>query len=425
MFSPSGPGRPGQPRADEANASAGLPRLPPWASSHRSPSASGRSPGCRSCFPRSCGWTGTCTGSPAAGSVLDIAGLPNLNLTVKGRKSGIERTTPLLCVPDGDTILIAGSYFGGPKMPLWVGNLRAAGWPRSSSSASVRGPGDRARGRGPRRGLADDAADLAQLREVRGAHRPGHPGLPAGAGHLGPSYRRPCSTASIPPPGSRSPTSATSTCSPTASGSTAWSSPRTGCAWLWSGWAGWTGTPGAGVHRRPRRPGRAGRLRAAARAGRAGRGRDGRPGRLGHRQPRRAGAVRPRALRHRRRRPPGPGPRRRRAADGRARHQRPRLPPRRAAARAARLAPRRALHPAEHGTLLAMHHPPIPVPTMEPAAIIELLDQDRLAAVIEGTDVRQVLGGHFHYTSSAPSPASRSRWPRPAATPRTPPRWSG
>jgi len=60
-------------------------------------------------------------------TVLDIAGLPNLNLTVRGRKSGVERTTPLLCVPDGDTILIAGSYFGGPKMPLWVGNLRAAG----------------------------------------------------------------------------------------------------------------------------------------------------------------------------------------------------------------------------------------------------------------------------------------------------------
>ena len=60
-------------------------------------------------------------------TVLDIAGLPGLNLTVKGKKSGIERTTPLLCVPDGDTILIAGSYFGGPKMPLWVGNLRAAG----------------------------------------------------------------------------------------------------------------------------------------------------------------------------------------------------------------------------------------------------------------------------------------------------------
>jgi deazaflavin-dependent oxidoreductase (nitroreductase family) len=60
-------------------------------------------------------------------TILDIAGLPNLNLTVRGRKSGVDRTTPLLCVPDGDTLLIAGSYFGGPTTPLWVGNLRAAG----------------------------------------------------------------------------------------------------------------------------------------------------------------------------------------------------------------------------------------------------------------------------------------------------------
>ena len=55
--------------------------------------------------------------------------------------------------------------------------------------------------------------------------------------------------------------------------------------------------------------------------------------------------------------------------------------------------------PAEHGTILAMHHAPIPVPTLEPAAIIELLDQDRLAETIAGSDVRQILGGHFHYTS--------------------------
>jgi 3',5'-cyclic-AMP phosphodiesterase len=55
--------------------------------------------------------------------------------------------------------------------------------------------------------------------------------------------------------------------------------------------------------------------------------------------------------------------------------------------------------PAEHGTILALHHPPIPVPTMEPAAIIELVDQHRLAEVVRGSDVRQVLGGHFHYSS--------------------------
>lgn len=55
--------------------------------------------------------------------------------------------------------------------------------------------------------------------------------------------------------------------------------------------------------------------------------------------------------------------------------------------------------PAPHGTLLAMHHPPIPVPMLRAAEIIELLDQHRLADVIRGTDVRALLGGHFHYTS--------------------------
>jgi 3',5'-cyclic AMP phosphodiesterase CpdA len=55
--------------------------------------------------------------------------------------------------------------------------------------------------------------------------------------------------------------------------------------------------------------------------------------------------------------------------------------------------------PAEHGTLLALHHPPIPVPMMRPAEVIELLDQERLADVVSGTDVRGILGGHFHFTS--------------------------
>jgi len=58
-------------------------------------------------------------------TILDVAGLPNLMLTVVGRKSGIARTTPLLCVPYGDDILIAGSYFGGPKEPIWVKNIEA------------------------------------------------------------------------------------------------------------------------------------------------------------------------------------------------------------------------------------------------------------------------------------------------------------
>ncbi|WP_193612885.1 metallophosphoesterase [Nocardioides lijunqiniae] len=55
--------------------------------------------------------------------------------------------------------------------------------------------------------------------------------------------------------------------------------------------------------------------------------------------------------------------------------------------------------PAEHGTVIAMHHPPIPVPMLRAAELIELLDQHRLEEVVRGTDVRQILGGHLHYST--------------------------
>jgi 3',5'-cyclic AMP phosphodiesterase CpdA len=55
--------------------------------------------------------------------------------------------------------------------------------------------------------------------------------------------------------------------------------------------------------------------------------------------------------------------------------------------------------PAPHGTILGMHHPPIAVPMLPAAAIIELDDQQRLAEALAGTDVRMILGGHFHYSS--------------------------
>jgi deazaflavin-dependent oxidoreductase (nitroreductase family) len=57
--------------------------------------------------------------------LLAIAGLPQLYLTVRGRKSGIPRTTPLLCVPNEGTFLVAGSNWGAPELPVWVLNLRA------------------------------------------------------------------------------------------------------------------------------------------------------------------------------------------------------------------------------------------------------------------------------------------------------------
>jgi len=55
--------------------------------------------------------------------------------------------------------------------------------------------------------------------------------------------------------------------------------------------------------------------------------------------------------------------------------------------------------PAEHGTVLAMHHPPIPLPMLRAAEIIELADQHELAAVVQGSDVRAIVGGHFHFSS--------------------------
>ena len=57
--------------------------------------------------------------------------------------------------------------------------------------------------------------------------------------------------------------------------------------------------------------------------------------------------------------------------------------------------------PAEHGTILALHHPPIAVPMLPPAAVIELQGMDRLEAVVRGSDVRIVIGGHYHYTTSS------------------------
>jgi deazaflavin-dependent oxidoreductase (nitroreductase family) len=58
--------------------------------------------------------------------VLDLAGLPSIEITVPGRKTGIPRTTSLLCVPHGEDFLVLGSNWGSVKHPVWSANLRAA-----------------------------------------------------------------------------------------------------------------------------------------------------------------------------------------------------------------------------------------------------------------------------------------------------------
>jgi 3',5'-cyclic AMP phosphodiesterase CpdA len=55
--------------------------------------------------------------------------------------------------------------------------------------------------------------------------------------------------------------------------------------------------------------------------------------------------------------------------------------------------------PAPDGTLIAVHHPPIPIPMMPGMQLLELLDQEALAEVIRGTDVRGILAGHLHFST--------------------------
>jgi 3',5'-cyclic AMP phosphodiesterase CpdA len=54
--------------------------------------------------------------------------------------------------------------------------------------------------------------------------------------------------------------------------------------------------------------------------------------------------------------------------------------------------------PAPRGTLLALHHPPVPTP-LGLMALVELRDQAALAEVLAGSDVRGILAGHLHYST--------------------------
>ena len=56
--------------------------------------------------------------------------------------------------------------------------------------------------------------------------------------------------------------------------------------------------------------------------------------------------------------------------------------------------------PSLHGTVLAMHHPPIPS-VLDLAVLVELRDQPGLAEVLHGSDVRSIIAGHLHYSSTA------------------------
>lgn len=56
--------------------------------------------------------------------------------------------------------------------------------------------------------------------------------------------------------------------------------------------------------------------------------------------------------------------------------------------------------PAPDGTILALHHPPVPS-VLDLAVLVELRGQAALAGVLRNSDVRAILGGHLHYSTTA------------------------
>ncbi|MEO5781130.1 MULTISPECIES: phosphodiesterase [Arthrobacter] len=56
--------------------------------------------------------------------------------------------------------------------------------------------------------------------------------------------------------------------------------------------------------------------------------------------------------------------------------------------------------PAPDGTILALHHPPVPS-VLDLAVLVELRGQSALAGVLRNSDVRAILGGHLHYSTTA------------------------
>jgi deazaflavin-dependent oxidoreductase (nitroreductase family) len=54
-----------------------------------------------------------------------LAGLPVLDVTTTGRKSGQPRTSHLISIPLGDALALIGTNFGQANTPAWVFNLEA------------------------------------------------------------------------------------------------------------------------------------------------------------------------------------------------------------------------------------------------------------------------------------------------------------
>jgi F420H(2)-dependent quinone reductase len=54
-----------------------------------------------------------------------VGGAPVMLLTTRGRKSGLQRTLPLLYLRDGEKLIAVASKAGSPSHPAWYLNLQA------------------------------------------------------------------------------------------------------------------------------------------------------------------------------------------------------------------------------------------------------------------------------------------------------------
>jgi F420H(2)-dependent quinone reductase len=91
-----------------------------------------------------------------------IGRLPVMLLTTTGRRSGVARTVPVVCMRDGERLVVIGSNAGNDRTPAWALNLIAT-------------PEAEVEMRGRRR---DVKARITRLQEP---HEQGHPSLRARA----------------------------------------------------------------------------------------------------------------------------------------------------------------------------------------------------------------------------------------------------
>ena len=75
-------------------------------------------------------------GRTTAGAVL--SGLPIINLTTTGAKSGQPRCVTLVGIPDGERIILIASNWGQAKHPAWYHNIKAHQQVTVSTSGDAR-----------------------------------------------------------------------------------------------------------------------------------------------------------------------------------------------------------------------------------------------------------------------------------------------